>query len=444
MMPYRSTLFLVTCVAFLGGVPESARSYPMQSNLSAIRNVLLDSAQGTLKIAQAAPAPASSPTATPTPEAVTTLKPGDQGPDVTKLQTMLKQLGYYDGSVDGLYSPTTETAVSKFQQALGLEADGVAGAVTLDALQEAQATRAKTSPAPGSSFTEAAINASAQDAQSPEAKVASNSRTAPGPSRSWLGWLLGVVAIATVGAGCLYLLKRFQNASDQPESSALPDQPISAPELGGDAASPIDLAVASHRAAEKNGHSLPATISEPPTSEGDRASEALALEETTRLPKINIVNELIKELRSPDPAKRRKAIWELGQRGDGQAVQPLVDLMLTSDSKQRSLILAALSEIGTKTLKPMNRALAISLQDENPEVRKNAIRDLTRIYDLIGQISQLLRHAVDDPDPEVQETARWALGQVDRIRSVSKMDNSLPPVDGSLPALKNSTTPPES
>lgn len=156
--------------------------------------------------------------------------------------------------------------------------------------------------------------------------------------------------------------------------------------------------------------------------------------ETTRLPKINIVDELVQELRTPDPAKRQKVIWELGQRGDTRAVQPLVDLMLDSDSRQRSLILSSLSEIGTRTLKPLTRALAISLQDENAEVRKNAIRDLTRVYDMVAQISHLLTKASDDPDKEVQETARWALGQLNRIRS--------PGVDA-LPAGKNGVSPPE-
>jgi hypothetical protein len=60
----------------------------------------------------------------------------------------------------------------------------------------------------------------------------------------------------------------------------------------------------------------------------------------------------------------------------------------------------------------MNQALAISLQDKNPQVRKNAIRDLTRLYDIMSQISQLICHALDDSDEEVQETARWAIKQL--------------------------------
>jgi HEAT repeats len=149
----------------------------------------------------------------------------------------------------------------------------------------------------------------------------------------------------------------------------------------------------------------------------------VAIEETVPMRRINIVDALIQDLHNPDPNKRRKAIWELGQRGDSRAIQPLVDLMLDSDSSQRSLILGVLAEIGTRTVKPMNRALAVSLQDDSPEVRKNAIRDLTRIYDSIAQMSQLLNHAIDDDDGEVSETARWALGQLNRIRSLPKRED---------------------
>ncbi|MBD2328452.1 HEAT repeat domain-containing protein [Alkalinema sp. FACHB-956] len=136
-----------------------------------------------------------------------------------------------------------------------------------------------------------------------------------------------------------------------------------------------------------------------------------------RLSKHNIVDTLLQELQQCDPQKRQKIIWELGQRGDSRAVQPLVDLLLDSDSRQQSLILSALSEIGTRTLKPMSRALALSLQNENADVRKNAIRDVTRIYDLVAQISQLLHSAAEDPDTEVQATAQWALGKVNRIKA---------------------------
>ncbi|BAU42542.1 Putative peptidoglycan binding domain protein [Leptolyngbya sp. O-77] len=148
------------------------------------------------------------------------------------------------------------------------------------------------------------------------------------------------------------------------------------------------------------------------------------LTETTRLQRISIVDKLLEELHSPDPATRRKAIWELGQAGDSRAVQPLVDLLVEADSQQCSLILATLSEIALRTLKPMKQALLTSLRDSNADVRKNAIRDVTRMYDVVTQMSDLLSHAVNDPDPEVQATARWAIAQLSRGRSRSDLNGS--------------------
>lgn len=175
---------------------------------------------------------------------------------------------------------------------------------------------------------------------------------------------------------------------------------------------------------EKEGNShLQATFTESDNSNSASQQNYNNMREPSFLAKLDIVEDLIRELQTAEPAKRCRAIWELGQKGDSRAVQPLVNLMIDCDSKQRSLILAALSEIGNRTLTPINRALNVSLQDENPEVRKNAIRDLTRIYELVVQMSHLLRYAVDDPNPEVQETARWALERIGAIRNLSISEN---------------------
>jgi hypothetical protein len=154
------------------------------------------------------------------------------------------------------------------------------------------------------------------------------------------------------------------------------------------------------------------TESDSPRWYVDRDESLLPVQTTTRLPNPDVVEQLIEDLRVTDPKQRRKAIWQLAQKSDSRAMKPLVDLMIDTDSQERSLILEALSQISSRTLKPMNQALAISLQDKNPQVRKNAIRDLTRIYDMMSQISQLLCHAIDDGDTEVQETAKWALTQL--------------------------------
>jgi HEAT repeat protein len=157
--------------------------------------------------------------------------------------------------------------------------------------------------------------------------------------------------------------------------------------------------------------------------------------QTTRISKVDIVEALIKDLHHPEVAQRRKSIWELGQRGDSRAIQPLVDLLVDADSQQRSLILAAIAEISTRTLKPMHRALLMSLQDESADVRKNAIRDITRIYDQMTQISQLLQYAASDADAEVQETACWALGQLNRLRTAPEQEQLKPSQPNERPSI---------
>lgn len=79
--------------------------------------------------------PANGTSGSPT-ETVTrpTLKSGSKGNEVTELQATLKLLGFYGGSVDGVYGQTTVSAVSSFQQAAGLDADGVTGPATWDRL----------------------------------------------------------------------------------------------------------------------------------------------------------------------------------------------------------------------------------------------------------------------------------------------------------------------
>lgn len=58
-------------------------------------------------------------------------KIGSRGQEVTNIQTRLKNWGYYNGSVDGIYGWRTANAVKSFQRKNGLTADGVAGPATL-------------------------------------------------------------------------------------------------------------------------------------------------------------------------------------------------------------------------------------------------------------------------------------------------------------------------
>ena len=59
---------------------------------------------------------------------------GSRGETVRRVQQKLKQWGYYDGAVDGIFGQATYDAVVYFQKRNGLAADGVAGDKTLAAM----------------------------------------------------------------------------------------------------------------------------------------------------------------------------------------------------------------------------------------------------------------------------------------------------------------------
>ena len=213
-------------------------------------------------------------------------------------------------------------------------------------------------------------------------------------------WLLVGLAIAgglALGAFFLWGRNRREAVAD---TGYLPDSDASTKGLKA-----LDQALDSHQ--------YPADDASSAVHANRQTEHSLPIQQTTRLPNLDIVSELVQDLQEPDPRRRRKAIWELAQRGDSRAVKPLVAIMTQADSHERSLILAALSQICVRVLKPINQALAISLQDDNAQVRKNAIRDSTKIYDLMLQVRQLLQHAASDPETEVRETAQWALNQLE-------------------------------
>lgn len=67
-------------------------------------------------------------------DATAVSKRGSTGAEVSKIQTKLKNWGYYSGSVDGVYGWQTENAVRSFQKKNGLSVDGIAGTKTLNAM----------------------------------------------------------------------------------------------------------------------------------------------------------------------------------------------------------------------------------------------------------------------------------------------------------------------
>lgn len=388
MRLHRPTSIVLTGLACLGLNSVSAAESLRMARIQARSPI-------SLQFAQASDSPESEPPPT--------LQLGSTAAEVKSLQQTLTQLGYYDGEISGTYDAATQQATQQFQQANDLQADGVVGPTTWEKLQQARAA----APTPESSPSPDAESESESESDSDS----SNNR------RQLLFWIIGAMAFVGVVSLLFYWLLRLSSGTDNAPLEPEAPEPSQEEDEGDETAQSASQTSnngyfdgdAEPSEGERDGDE---------TGTGETDSDSLSIEKTTRLPKIDIVDELVKELEVRDPVKRRKAIWELGQRGDSRAIQPLVNLMVESDSHQRSLILAALSEIGSRSLKPMNRALAVSLQDENPEVRKNAIRDVTRVYEIISNLSQLLQYASDDTDGEVRETADWALQQLNRIRSL--------------------------
>ncbi len=56
---------------------------------------------------------------------------GSRGDEVRRVQSKLKELGFYTGKVDGIYGTNTRDAVRAFQRSVGITVDGIAGQKTL-------------------------------------------------------------------------------------------------------------------------------------------------------------------------------------------------------------------------------------------------------------------------------------------------------------------------
>lgn len=80
-------------------------------------------------------------------EASDIIRPGDRGSEVTFIQERLQSLGYSIPSVDGVYGNLTRENVKDFQVNNGIDADGIVGNQTWDALRSgsSQVSRGQTS-----------------------------------------------------------------------------------------------------------------------------------------------------------------------------------------------------------------------------------------------------------------------------------------------------------
>lgn len=94
-------------------------------------------ASATVDLGTPTPEPSEEPSAEPSPSPApeyTALAPGDESDEVLAMQARLSELGYLTVEYGGVYGDVTKKAVTAFQQANGLEANGEASVETLEKL----------------------------------------------------------------------------------------------------------------------------------------------------------------------------------------------------------------------------------------------------------------------------------------------------------------------
>jgi HEAT repeat protein len=184
-----------------------------------------------------------------------------------------------------------------------------------------------------------------------------------------------------------------------------------------------------------------------------KASGRVKPEATTVIRRIGkpALEPLLTALKDRDPDIRKIAVEGLAGLGDTQAVEPLaVMLKAERESNVRQTVVTSLGEMGPTAIAP----LAATLKDEDPEIRKNAIRALEKIGDsgaveplvsmLRGEREKGIRQmaiaslgkmgpsavaplivALKDEDPEIRRNAIWALEKIGDPRAVEPLVSML-------------------
>ncbi|MDG4880294.1 peptidoglycan-binding protein [Mesorhizobium sp. WSM4884] len=162
-----STAFLVT-LFYVSANALWYQPFPHTGAFFATRSIenfphaVSDEPETTINIVRQAPQPAPKP-----------------DPVVQQVQGILKDLNFYDGTVDGLTGPATRKAIQAYQLKVGLPASGEVDGALLDQLGARQTTAAIPHPAPrpadgaaAQAAKPAAISAPANGAtQAPDARI---------------------------------------------------------------------------------------------------------------------------------------------------------------------------------------------------------------------------------------------------------------------------------
>ncbi|GAB4374416.1 MAG: hypothetical protein Kow00121_18770 [Elainellaceae cyanobacterium] len=112
---------------------------------------------------------------------------GDTGQTISDLQLRLKELGFYQGEITGVYGPETEAAVTTFQQSRGLVADGIVGPQVNSALYSYASSTSTSDSAAASTTAPAASSTTPDTTVSPAVEPSAETGTTTSPNTSTPG-----------------------------------------------------------------------------------------------------------------------------------------------------------------------------------------------------------------------------------------------------------------
>ncbi len=143
---------------------------------------------------------------------ISTSNPSNQSDAIKNLQQLLSDRGFYGGAIDGISGPMTQEAIILSQKTYGLIADGVAGSLTIAALEA------------GSNY----VPISYQDPTNNSAKTLSNNAIAQGQKLlSSLGFYDGAID-GVQGSRTTAAIKKAQALYGLPVDGVLGSQTLAA------------------------------------------------------------------------------------------------------------------------------------------------------------------------------------------------------------------------
>lgn len=142
------------------------------------------------------------------------------------------------------------------------------------------------------------------------------------------------------------------------------------------------------------------------------------------------IDGLVQDINDDNLIVRLKAVKELGESGDVRAVHPLIDSLGDRDCGHTAAnALVKLVKKGQPSVEP----LIITLKDENPFVRRNAVYALGEIKD-VRAVNPLI-DALKDNDLIVRRNAAKALG---KIRDTSAVEPLTAALNDECPVVRRS------